>query len=83
MLSVIGGHTMLENAACKVRCVPIGVTTVTDSGGDNTMSVNEGNTGPDDDGVGKDGTIPDTDDGVAVGHTEESSFEPEEDEQAP
>lgn len=35
------------------------------------------------DGLGKDGSIPDTDDGVAVGHSEESSFEPEEDEQAP
>nr|WP_179275258.1 hypothetical protein [Rhodococcus sp. 06-1059B-a] len=33
------------------------------------------------DGLGKDGSIPDTDDGVAVGHTDQSSFEPEEDEQ--
>lgn len=41
------------------------------------------NTGPDDDGLGKDGSIPNTDEGVAVGHTDESSFEPEEDEQAP
>jgi hypothetical protein len=36
-----------------------------------------------DEGLGKDGSIPDTDEGVAVGHTSESSFEPEEDEQAP
>jgi hypothetical protein len=35
-----------------------------------------------DDGLGKDGSIPDTDDGVGVGHTDQSSFEPEEDEQA-
>jgi hypothetical protein len=35
-----------------------------------------------DDGLGKEGTIPDSEDGVAVGHTDESSFEPEEDEQA-
>ncbi|WP_019663404.1 MULTISPECIES: hypothetical protein [Nocardiaceae] len=40
------------------------------------------NTGSGDDGLGKDGSIPDTDDGVAVGHTDQSSFEPEEDEQA-
>ncbi|MFC7431662.1 MULTISPECIES: hypothetical protein [unclassified Agrococcus] len=34
-------------------------------------------------GLGDDGTIPDTDDGVAVGHTgEHSTFEPEEDEGA-
>ncbi len=34
-------------------------------------------------GLGEDGTIPDTDDGVAVGHTgEHSTFEPEEDEGA-
>ncbi|WP_338889481.1 hypothetical protein [Rhodococcus sovatensis] len=32
--------------------------------------------------LGEDGTIPNTEDGVAVGHTEKSSFEPEEDEQA-
>lgn len=36
----------------------------------------------DDDNLGDDGTIPNTEDGVAVGHTTESSFEPEEDEQA-
>nr|WP_296765340.1 hypothetical protein [Rhodococcus sp. (in: high G+C Gram-positive bacteria)] len=35
------------------------------------------------DKLGEDETIPNTDDGVAVGHTTESSFEPEEDEQAP
>lgn len=35
------------------------------------------------DNLGEDGTIPNTDDGVAVGHTTSSSFEPEEDEQAP
>lgn len=35
------------------------------------------------DNVGADGTIPNSEDGVAVGHTGESSFEPEEDEQAP
>jgi len=35
-------------------------------------------------GLGDDGTIPNTDDGVAVGVTDEkSTFEPEEDEQAP
>lgn len=35
-------------------------------------------------GVGEDGTIPDAPDGVAVGHTgEQSTFEPEEDEEAP
>lgn len=35
-----------------------------------------------DKGLGEDGTIPDTEEGVGVGHTEKSSFEPEEDEQA-
>lgn len=39
--------------------------------------------GSEGEGLGKEGTIPDSDDGVAVGHTDESSFEPEEDEQAP
>ncbi len=34
-------------------------------------------------GLGEDGTIPDDPDGVAAGHTgEQSTFEPEEDEQA-
>jgi hypothetical protein len=33
--------------------------------------------------LGEDGTIPNTKDGVAVGHSDKSSFEPEEDEQAP
>lgn len=34
-------------------------------------------------GLGEDGTIPDAPDGVAAGHTgEQSTFEPEEDEQA-
>ncbi|MBY6412313.1 hypothetical protein HQ346_10350 [Rhodococcus sp. BP-252] len=45
------------------------------------MATDTGRT--DDEGLGKDGSIPDTDEGVAVGHTSESSFEPEEDEQAP
>ncbi|WP_186329562.1 hypothetical protein [Agrococcus jejuensis] len=36
------------------------------------------------DGVGEDGTIPNEPDGVAAGHTgEQSTFEPEEDAQAP
>lgn len=40
------------------------------------------NTDSDEDAkLGEDGTIPNTEDGVAVGHTEKSSFEPEEDEQ--
>jgi hypothetical protein len=35
-------------------------------------------------GLGRDGTIPPSPDGVAAGHTgEPSTFEPEEDEQAP
>ena len=33
----------------------------------------------DDGGLGDDNTIPDTDEGVAVGHSEDSTFEPEED----
>ncbi|WP_461470833.1 hypothetical protein [Microbacterium sp. HJ5] len=34
-------------------------------------------------GLGEDGTIPDDPDGVAAGHTgEQSTFEPEEDDQA-
>ncbi|MDV7199476.1 hypothetical protein R4172_18190 [Rhodococcus kroppenstedtii] len=33
----------------------------------------------DDGGLGEDNTIPDTDEGVAVGHSEDSTFEPEED----
>ncbi|WP_439593579.1 hypothetical protein [Microbacterium sp.] len=41
----------------------------------------EGESKPD--GLGQDGTIPNAPDGVAAGHTGESStFEPEEDEQA-
>ncbi|MGA9872222.1 MAG: hypothetical protein WBQ44_13915 [Rhodococcus sp. (in: high G+C Gram-positive bacteria)] len=46
------------------------------------MSEDESKTNDADDNVGEDGSIPNTDDGVAVGHTEKSSFEPEEDEQA-
>ncbi|WP_169914615.1 hypothetical protein [Rhodococcoides yunnanense] len=48
-----------------------------------TSGTPAGGTSSNDDGLGKDGTIPNTDDGVAVGHTSDSSFEPEEDEQAP
>jgi hypothetical protein len=42
-----------------------------------------GSDGSDGDGLGQDGTIPDNPNGVAAGHTGESStFEPEEDESA-
>jgi hypothetical protein len=39
-------------------------------------------TGKDDDGLGKDGTIPESDDGIAVTLGEDSNFNPEEDEEA-
>jgi len=40
------------------------------------------NTGTTDDGLGKDGTIPDSDDGIAVTLGEDSNFNPEEDEES-
>ncbi|MDJ0360515.1 hypothetical protein [Rhodococcus sp. H29-C3] len=43
------------------------------------MSKNQTESSSTADNLGKDNTIPNTEDGIAVGHSSESSFEPEED----
>ncbi|QIG38222.1 hypothetical protein G5T42_00960 [Microbacterium sp. 4R-513] len=54
-----------------------------DSGTQSQSGSDDQDVTPKDGGLGQDGTIPPDPDGVAAGHTgEQSTFEPEEDEQA-